>query len=429
MYYFNRLDPRDQSVLKRHLKRGINFLSPTLAPANKNEKTGELESFSWALDYYKNVGLEYAVMQPKFMGSRCQLYLYSDEDSFAISRNGFPIRGEFIGPVLDYWKNKVFAKFPNAKFVLVDGELCPWSALGKNLIEKDFKPIFYGNKQEIQELELTGFFAKLRQEELKAQKYSDEFREYILANAYGELTNRQLKELKKPLIEKYGHFTFEKIANLLKVGDVQALMENPQTLYSKLDLYAKQVNIYGSDYPVIFEPFSILKIDEQVLPYDNYLSFNSFSNRPCKLIDLTNSKDCLGAETLYQTWLSNPNWFGNCIALEGVVIKPLDAKNTSYSPGFKVRNSEYLRIVYGPNYDLEQNYSTIYQNKRISKKLKLAMREHELGVQMLHCSRELLQSEYKDVSANNFHSSMVALPLFVDFFRAEYQLRSVDPRL
>jgi hypothetical protein len=69
--WFLRLDSKDQSIVKRHLKRKIPFLSGTMAPAGIHN--GFLESIWWALDYYRNAGVKQLVMQPKFMGNRCQI--------------------------------------------------------------------------------------------------------------------------------------------------------------------------------------------------------------------------------------------------------------------------------------------------------------------------------------------------------------------
>jgi hypothetical protein len=429
MFYWNRLNPKEQSIIRRHLKRGLNFLAPTMCPANKDAKTGELESFSWVIGYYKNLGLDYLVLQPKFMGSRVQLYLYKDTEKpcIAYTRSGFPIRNPDIQPLLETWRNRVFAKFPAAKFVILDGELLPWSFFAKDLVSKDFDSIYAGNLAELQALRETGFGAKYLGSWRFASNFATEFSELLEAEKSGRYTRKQLSKFKEPLIKKFGHFQYKNIKTFLETSNLDVLLRSSKVLYGRLQRYKKQIDLYAADYPIKFEPFQILKVDGQVLPYSNHEGFTFFSNRPCKLIDLNSDKDCKDAEILYHTWLSHPEWFGDCCALEGVVIKPLSSKH--FSPGFKVRNSEYLRLVYGPYYDLPTTYQTIFDKKWIQKKLKLSIREHQLGLKMLSFSQDQIQTEGAELANDNIHEQMQVLPTIIDFYRAECQLRFVDPRL
>ena len=73
-----------------------------MSPADKDLATGELESLARGLDYYKDQGIEHVVLQPKYMGSRCDIYLFRDlERCYAASRNGYRISGIDLSSVYE----------------------------------------------------------------------------------------------------------------------------------------------------------------------------------------------------------------------------------------------------------------------------------------------------------------------------------------
>jgi hypothetical protein len=71
---------------------------------------------------------------------------------------------------------------------------------------------------------------------------------------------------------------------------------------------------------------------------------------------------------------------------EGMVVKPYDFISTGteglLQPAVKCRGSEYLRIIYGPEYDLPDNIARL-KNRGLSRKQSLAIREFALGVEGL----------------------------------------------
>ena len=71
---------------------------------------------------------------------------------------------------------------------------------------------------------------------------------------------------------------------------------------------------------------------------------------------------------------------------EGMVVKPLAnlvrTRKGLIQPGLKVRGREYLRIIYGPDYTLEENLNRLKQ-RNLGAKRKLALREYALGLESL----------------------------------------------
>lgn len=71
---------------------------------------------------------------------------------------------------------------------------------------------------------------------------------------------------------------------------------------------------------------------------------------------------------------------------EGMVVKPLDfmvrGEKGWLQPALKVRGSEYLRIIYGPEYDVPENLNRLRQ-RGLGRKRALALREFALGHEAL----------------------------------------------
>lgn len=71
---------------------------------------------------------------------------------------------------------------------------------------------------------------------------------------------------------------------------------------------------------------------------------------------------------------------------EGMVVKPLAGlvrgRKGLVQPGVKVRGRDYLRIIYGPDYTLEENLTRL-RERNLGTKRSLALREYALGLESL----------------------------------------------
>ena len=71
---------------------------------------------------------------------------------------------------------------------------------------------------------------------------------------------------------------------------------------------------------------------------------------------------------------------------EGMVVKPLEfvvrGNKGLVQPAVKCRGREYLRIIYGPNYDADENLSRL-RSRSLGGKWSLALREFALGIEAL----------------------------------------------
>jgi protein phosphatase len=99
---------------------------------------------------------------------------------------------------------------------------------------------------------------------------------------------------------------------------------------------------------------------------------------PYLLVDVT---DPASIEQGVQWWTQLTSQGG-----EGMVVKPLDfiekGRHGVVQPAVKCRGPEYLRIVYGPEYDVPANLERL-RHRGLGTKRSLAMREFALGVEAL----------------------------------------------
>ena len=321
--YDYKLNPDDMKFLKRTLANKVQYISGTMAPA---PSTGtEIESLEAGLKYFADKGVERVILEPKYMGSRCQMYLFrgQPEKCFLVSRNGFKIRmtedlmAMLIAELVKYESDDFKDLWTNE--LILDGELLPWTTLGASLIEEQFKAYEGLVRYELENLATDTEFAKL------------DFKQ-------------------KPDLE---------------------------TLKCDLDTFSETLAIYGGGGDPYYKPFSILSVDGKALKnkFEIADSFELVNEEEAPIITLKDQFPI--AKSLAQ------NFFNELTVdrkMEGVVIKPLDGP-ADVAPYMKVRNENYLTLVYG--YDYKRKYEQLCRQKRVGGKLRVSIKEHDLAMAML----------------------------------------------
>src|SRR6185312_3012819 len=175
-------------------------------------------------------GVQEVILQPKFMGSRANFYMqnpfihgFGGEGNTIISRNGYTINAGRLKMTDEQFKEFIigsqkqmlglFKSNPNIDMYIFDGELLPWNVMGRELIERDFNLAYKACSSELDILESTGFENIMR---------------------WLPLENN-------------------------KLGNFEAEMLTNATTRSCLAKYRHQLDIFGSDAPIEFKPFAILK--------------------------------------------------------------------------------------------------------------------------------------------------------------------------
>ena len=92
--------------------------------------------------------------------------------------------------------------------------------------------------------------------------------------------------------------------------------------------------------------------------------------------------------------------------LEGIVIRAHDGNPEV--PFMKVRNENYLTLVYGPNFQYGYYYEKLVKKKNIKFKLKESEIEWRLGKKMLRCSAKNNTEKFLDTACLFFKEEKTA---------------------
>lgn len=382
----NELQKEEISRLNFVIRNSINYISGTMCPADKKDDC--LESLEEGLAYFRRNSIDEVVLEPKYMGSRCTVYLNRDLNScYATSRNGYRIRNLKLLPVYEQLMTKLgpYMKEQQISQMILDGELLPWRALGSGLIDHDFNSIGLAAEIELKMLQESGFEAELAKVRT-SQRYL-QFRK--------DTTNT-----KKDIIKKtYGPRDFGSFSQLQSIDKLLIPLKDQQ---AGLEIYQKQVALHGAHSELVYKPFNVLKIsyldNTEILP-------ESIGWKTSDLFRLGNSDEicCLK--------LSDPNclslattYFDSLVAkgLEGIVIKP-EVIKPHVAPYMKVRNEKYLTIIYGYTYQHPSRYGSLIEGKSIKKKLTTSIAEYQLGQEMLSYKMPLQEEDlprYRQLVAN-----------------------------
>jgi predicted kinase len=398
---------RDPKLLGKALQlraKKINFVSGTISPAGsrvakaagpevkeedpevrveaKVERDGQavhLESLVEALGYFKARKVNRVVLQPKYMGSRCQVYLFPNnlEQCYAVSRNGYIIRFEgdylkrFQDICLDLIKRlQQNARVPEFALAIVDAELLPWSYLGDGLID-DYLRYGYAHRQHLQLLQKYGFDQVLAQDQQFSQNFSAK---------YATSTTKKEEVLKKMQADGLPQVLYGKNIH------IQTLEKQFIPVKQQLegcDIYDRQIRLFGAPTKCAadmhIKPFEILKLvlpsgEEKVLPYSADEAFQILQEDDICVVSLAADDFCTSVEKAQVFF----DFLAQCLEMEGVVVKALDGN--AEVPFLKVRNANYLTLIYGPNFPYLPQFA---KAKKTSRKMRESEIEWGLGKKML----------------------------------------------
>ena len=387
--------PSQQKRVKRLIKDKVCFISGTISPANARKETLEFESLFLGISYYhsllKTSPTSLLSLQPKYMGSRCNVYLYRDNlpRCFGVSRKGCRIDRKLLGPELirPIWEKMLpFMKTKGIKLLVLDGELLPWSLLGEDLIEKEFRVPGKGFNTEVGILKETGF----------ASLYAD-----LLAKNPETLERNSQKGFQRDQISPF------QLDRMETAGQI----------------YEEQLALYGktTEAPK-FMPFSILKMvhednSERLAGFeeDELGQVEAFSLVSEDIQLVLNLKDPL--EELLPVARAFFEKITQERKMEGIILKP-DRYVPGKAPMLKVRNSSYLTLIYGPEYLLPDRLEHLIYSKDTRRKIKLSVEEYELGKRMLSFPME-------EISEDNPEYLLTVAALL----KKEEQEIDLDPRL
>ncbi len=335
------------------------YLPPTMSPPETSERDGLLEHPDEAFGYYRAEGVARVVVEEKHMGSRALFVVCRDADA---ARERFGVTTGETGAIYTRTGRAFFdgremteavlarlrAAMDAADFwdrhgtgwALLDAEIMPWSAKAQSLIREQYAT--------------TGVAAGTG-----------------LTHAVAAL--KQAAE---------------------RTGDVAELLARTETRHAAAVKYSEAYRRYcwpvGSldDYRIA--PFHLLASEGGVHMDKDHLWHMAELARLAEpgdpmlmatvhhLVDLADEAAVEDAAT----WWTRLTQAGG----EGMVVKPFGFLATGRrgmaQPAVKCRGSEYLRIIYGPEYDTPQNLARL-RSRGLGKKRSLAVREFLLGQEAL----------------------------------------------
>ena len=354
----------------------INAFSPTISPAPKSIHRNEIESIDEGVRYFYERGVTEIVVQRKYMGSYCDIYLQKNlNETYFVSRNGYLITH------IDLEQARLSCidlhsrfDWSNLQTVIIQSEMMPWSALGKGLIDDEFGGYLNVHQNHCNHLIQSGLYDKIA-----AVKQSQPYGEYMDYRA--NHTAKELKEHFPPhIVRQYEALTAFKVLDL---ADYQKYV----------NIYAVQLAHFGKTGDIYFKPFNILKKvfnDGTELIVNDNLSYRDMNDDEYLHLPTGNDEEMeRSVKTVYE-------WFAKLETEneEGIVIKPRQAFIKNIPPALKVRNNQYLVMIYG--IDFRINYAHNLQKRKITRKLECSVNDWMLNW-------EILNVKYRDIDIENYY--------------------------
>lgn len=353
------------------------YLPPTMSPSETSEREGWLERPEEAFAHFQTRGIDEVLCEEKHMGSRAVIALCQTAD---VAKARFGVIGDESGTIWTRTGRAFFneqattegllARLRSAvdsaglwkeldtDWLLFDAEIMPWSAKAGSLIESQCAPVAASSR--------AGFGAA--------------------AEAFARASHRGL--------------------------DIAAIRDHFADRAQRAALYAKALAPYvwpvsGID-DLKVAPFHVLASEGRVWFDQDHVWHMGLADR------LAAAANGVVTRTQWRTVLVVD---GNAVqdaigwweALtesggEGIVIKPRQfiarGKKGLIQPALKVRGREYLRIIYGPEYDAPANIVRL-RERGLGGKRNLALREFALGHEALKrfVAREPLRRIHECVCA------------------------------
>ena len=339
------------------------YLPPTMSPPETSPLPEYLEHPEEVFRYFRKMGVEQVICQEKHMGSRA-IALICQSPDVAITRFGlsqaslgviytrtgrsfFPQKEDetaFLKEIHQALTDSGFWEKHHTNWVCLDGELLPWSAKAKDLIIKQYAAV--GSAATVG---LAAARAAL--EKTIARGIATELPLELLLS---DITERQSRmELYKTAYRYYCRET----------NGIEGL------IYAPFHLLATENQTYFDK----THPWHLEKIHEFCDKNTKHLMVTASI-----LVDLSNPESTEKATNWWQERTANGG--------EGMVVKPLDFishfKGRTIQPAMKCRGREYLRIIYGPDYDTPANINLL-KERSVKTKRELALKEFSLGLESL----------------------------------------------
>jgi polynucleotide kinase-phosphatase len=336
----------------------IVYLPPTMSPPETTARAGLLEHPDEAFAYFRAQGVAQVVCEEKHMGSRAVLVVCRDADA---ARRRFGVTTHEAGVVLTRTGRRFFPeqatetallerlraaasgaelwKRFETEWICLDAELMPWSAKAQELLRSQYAAV--------------GSAARAG-----------------LAASHRALAAAATRGL-----------------------DVDVLRERIRERAERAELYRAAYRRYcwpvASVEDLRLAPFHLLATEGKVHTDRDHLWHLAVLDELTASGGVLQATKRLVVDTADEASVARGvAWWEELTGAggEGMVVKPLEfivqGKRGLVQPAVKCRGREYLRIIYGPDYDLPANLERLRQRGVFAKR-SLAQREFALGIEAL----------------------------------------------
>lgn len=335
------------------------YLPPTMSPCETSDVPGFLEHPAQALSFYERAGVRRVICEEKHMGSRGILVVARDTD---VARARFGVTTGAQGHVYTRSGRPFFANPAETAEVVartacaieasglfqalasdwlcLDAEIMPWSAKAQALIEQQYAPVGAAARTglALAQAALSASMERGIDTQGLAERFADERRRVDAFSA---------------AVRQY----------CWPVTGLEGLRIAPfHVLASEGKVHSDKSHVWH------METLARLAAHDQL-----------FQATRTRLVDFDRPET---REAAIQWWMNMTAAGG-----EGMVVKPelflaQGAQGRLLQPAVKCRGQNYLRIIYGPDYDRDENLVRL-RKRGLNAKRSLASREFALGLEAL----------------------------------------------
>ncbi|RWE07944.1 MAG: polynucleotide kinase-phosphatase [Mesorhizobium sp.] len=334
------------------------YLPPTMSPSETSSRADWLERPEEAFAYFRERGIPQVICEEKHMGSRAIVALCRNAQA---ARSRFGVSGDGTGAIwtrtgrsffgdaamteglLDRLRSSVDTaglwEELQTDWLLLDAEIMPWSAKAGSLIESQYAPV------------ATSSAAGLR----------------LSREALARATARGVDAA--ALRTRFD----DRAARVAKYATAWAPYAWP--VLGVEDLQVAPFHLLASEGRVWFDQDHVWHMAQadRLVPRQGVVARTRW-----RMVDLADATACAEAAAWWEDLIGSGG--------EGMVVKARDfisrGKKGLIQPALKVRGREYLRIIYGPEYDAPDNLARL-RERHLGGKRNLALNEFALGHEAL----------------------------------------------
>lgn len=326
------------------------YMPSTISPCKASYFEDYLEHPTKAFEEYEKMGAKKLIGELKHMGSRAIILAFENEEkaleytnqsktTIIYTRNGLSFfKGEddeyICSKIQNLLRTNDYYKKHNTGFVLMDAEILPWNAKGSGLLTNQYLPVLDSSKS------LNEHISKA----LENVSNLDAIKEEVATN---------LNNINK-YKEQLENYCWDSNITNIKIAPFHLLAHEKKTFFNKT------------------HEWHLNHFNELIDMKENDL----FEKTPYVIVDLA-SEDSKQKAIDFWLDITSKGYEGVMFKTETFIER--NSEGETILPMMKVRGKDYLRIIYGINYD-NAKYLEKLRYRNVSKKRFLHYKETALSI-------------------------------------------------